>query len=144
MARITKGQQLNQENQTREENRMKESIRKCFGTGALSLVLLLAAGIPALAKNYGTMILDHDIVLHGKALPAGKYVVEWKSHSPEATVQFLQRYRVVLFAEGRVERRHRIYDHDSVVYNEQPDGSKSLIEIRFAGSNKVLVFDQKI
>jgi len=123
---------------------MKESIRKRFGTGALSLVLLLAAGIPALAKNSGIMILDHDVVLHGKALPAGKYVVEWKTHSPEATVQFVQRYRVVLFAEGRVERRHRIYDHDSVVYNEEPDGSRSLMEIRFAGSNKVLVFDQKI
>ena len=121
---------------------MKTNIRKCFATGTLSLGLLLATGIPALAKNSGTMVLHYDAVLHGKALPAGKYVVEWKTHSPEATVQFVQRYKVVLFAEGRVERRHHIYERDSVVYNMEPDGSRSLIEIRFAGSDKVLVFDR--
>jgi hypothetical protein len=120
---------------------MKANLKKCFGTGILSLGLLLAAGIPALAENNGTMTLIHDAVVHGKALPAGTYSVEWRTHSPEATVQFAQRYKVVLFAEGRVEKRNKKYECNSVVYELAADGSRSIIEIRFAGSNKVLVFD---
>lgn len=123
---------------------MKTNIRKCFGTGILSLGLLLAAGIPALAENSGTMTLTHDGILHGKALPAGTYSVEWKTHSPEATVQFVQRHRVVLFTEGRVEKRNKKSECNSVVYDIAADGSRSIIEIRFAGSNKVLVFDQNV
>jgi len=121
---------------------MKRGIAKHLATGILLLGLLLAAGIPALAKNSGTVYLMHDAVLHGKTLPAGKYYVEWKTHSPEATVQFSQRFRVVLFTEGRLERRHKIYDRDMVVYDMKPDGSMALMEIRFANSNKVLVFNQ--
>ena len=123
---------------------MKTNIRKCFGTGILSLGLLLAAGIPALAANSGTMTLAHDGILHGKTLPAGTYSVEWKTHSPEATVQFVQRYKVVLFTKGSVEKRNKKYEFNSVVCDVAADGSRSIIEIRFAGWNKVLVFDQNV
>jgi hypothetical protein len=125
----------------REEEGMNRSIRKCFVTGIVVLGLLLAAGIPALASNSGKITLSRNAVLHGKNLPAGKYTVEWKTHSPEATVQFVQRYKVVLFTEGRVEKRDKVYDSNAVVYDVAPDGSMSIIEIRFANSNKVLVFN---
>jgi len=120
---------------------MSRKTRSYIGTGILSLGLLLAAGIPAQAKNSGTITLGHDALLRGRSLPAGKYVVEWKTHSPEATVQFVQRFKVVLFTEGRVERRDKVYDSNAVVYDIAPDGSMSVIEIRFANSNKVLVFN---
>jgi len=121
---------------------MKRNVRKYFGTGILSLGLLLAAGIPALGSDSGTVTLLHAVVLHGKTLPAGRYNVEWKTHSPEATVQFVQRYKVILDTQGRVEQRAKKYDQNEVVYDTSPDGSMSLIEIRFAHSNKVLVFNQ--
>lgn len=121
---------------------MKRNIRKYFETGILSLGLLLAAGAPALAENSGTVTLLHDVVVHGKTLRAGKYNVEWKTHSPEASVQFVQRYKVVLFTEGRLEKRPKTYDQNSVVYDTAPDGTMSIIEIRFANSNKVLVFNE--
>jgi len=123
---------------------MRTNIKKCFGTGVLSFGLLLAAGIHAFATNSRMLNLMHDVVLHGKALQAGIYSVEWKTHRPKATVQFTQRYRVVLFTEGRVERRQRRYTESSVVYDLAPDGTKTLIEVRFAKSNKVLVFDHNI
>ena len=125
----------------REEEHLKRNFRKYFETGILVLGLPLAAGIPALAKNSGTVTLLHDASLRGKPLRAGTYMVEWKTHSPEATVQFSQRFKVALFAEGRVERRARTYEQNSVVYDTAPDGSLFIIEIRFANSNKVLVFD---
>jgi len=120
---------------------LKRNVRKSFETGILVFGLLLAAGIPALARNLGTVTLLHDAVLHGKSLRAGNYNVEWQTHSPEATVQFSQSFKVALFTEGRVERRPRKYAQNSVVYDTAPDGSLSIIEIRFANSDKVLVFD---
>jgi hypothetical protein len=122
---------------------MNMNIRKSLGTSVLSVALLLASGIPALAKNSATVTLSHDLVLNGTTLPAGKCSVRWETHSPEATVEFVQHHKVVLSTEGRVEERSKGYDHDAVVYNTAPDGTMSLVEIRFAYSNKVLVFNQQ-
>ena len=121
---------------------MKRDMKKCLGIGVAALGLFLAAGIPALAKNARTVNLQHDVVMQGTSLPAGKYSVEWQTHSPEASVQFLQHHKVVLATEGRVEQRKQAYDRDAVVYDLAPDGSMSIAEIRFADSNKVLVFPQ--
>jgi len=120
---------------------MKTMTRKWFGTGVLCLGLLLAAGIPAAAKNSRTINIDHAVVLQGKNLPAGRYKVEWQTHSPEATVQFLRKRQLVVSTEGRVEQRDKTSDSNAVVYETLPDGSVSLLEIRFAGSNKVLLLN---
>ena len=121
---------------------MNMNIRKSLGTSALSVALLLASGIPALASHSATVTLYRDLVLNGTSLPAGKYTVQWQTHSPEATVEIVRHHQVVLSTEGRVEERSKGYDHDAVVYNTASDGTMSLVEIRFAYSNKVLVFNQ--
>ena len=126
---------------TEEEEKMKTMTSKWVGTGILTLGLLLAAGLPAAAKNSRTISINHAIMLHGKNLPAGKYTVEWQTHSPEATVQFLQKRQLVAATEGRVEQRDKTYDANAAVYETLPDGSVSLLELRFAGSNKVLVIN---
>jgi hypothetical protein len=120
---------------------MKTITRKWFGTGVLSLGLLLAAGIPAAAKNSRTINIDHVVLLQGKNLPAGRYKVEWQTHSPEASVQFLRDRKLVVSTDGRVEQRDKISTSDAVVYDTAPDGSVTLLEIRFAGSNKVLLLN---
>jgi len=121
---------------------MNMNIRKSLGTSVLSVALLLASGIPALASHSATVTLSHDLVLNGTSLPAGKYTVRWETHSPEATVEIVRRHKVVLSTEGGVEERSKGYDRDAVVYNTASDGTMSLVEIRFAYSNKVLVFNQ--
>ena len=118
-------------------------IRKYLGTSILSAVLLLACGIPGLAKESRTVTLSNNVVVNGTSLPAGKYTVRWETHSPEATVEIVRRHKVVLSTEGRVEERSKGYDRDAVVYNTASDGTMSLAEIRFAHSNKVLVFNQE-
>ena len=141
---------------------MNMNIRKSLGTSVLSVALLLASGIPALAKNSATVTLSHDLVLNGTTLPAGKCSVRWETHSPEATVEFVQHHKVVLSTEGRVEERSKGYNghvafntdgrlvdrtnayfRDSVVYNIASDGTMSLVELHFAYSNKILVFNQE-
>jgi len=121
---------------------MKRSIRNCFGTGIVSCLLLMTAALPAWARSAHTVTLKRDVVVHGTTLHSGKYSVEWETHSPEATVQFVQRHKVMVSTEGRLEQRDKIYDSDAAVYDVAPDGSVSLVELRFANSNKVLVFNQ--
>ena len=150
------------ENQMKKENRMNVNIRKYLGTSGLSVALLLASGIPALAKNSRTVTFSHDVVLNGTTLPAGQYTVQWETHSSGVTIEFVQRHKVVLTTDGgfvehskgydrnmaastasSLDGRTIAYDRDSVVYNTASDGTMSLVEIRFAYSNKVLVFDQQ-
>jgi hypothetical protein len=126
----------------KKENRTNMNIRKYFGASALSVALLLAAGIPGLAANSRTVTLRHAAVLSGTSLSAGQYDIRWESHSPDATVQFVRGRKVVLSTQGRVEGRNKTYDRNAVVYDSAPDGSLSLVEIRFAGSSDVLVFNQ--
>ena len=134
--------------------------RKYLVTSVLSVALLLASGIRGMAKNSESVTFSHDVAVNGATLRAGEYTIEWETHSPEAPVAFLQHHRVVLTTEGRVEgrkgyyrsmtlnsegrtgERTNNYNHVAVVYNTAPDGSLSLVEIHFADSNKVLVFNQ--
>ena len=118
------------------------NIRKYLGTSALSVGLLLASGIPAMAKDARTVTLFHDVVLNGTALPAGKCSVEWQTHSPEATVEIVRHHKVVVATEGRVEERSTTYNRDAVVYNTASNGTISILEFRFAGSKTVLVLNQ--
>ncbi len=120
-------------------------IRMFLGASVLSMVLVLASGIPASAqssKGARTVSFLHGFVLNGTTIPAGKCSVRWQTHSPEATVDFVRGHQVVLSTEGKVEQRSKSYDRDSVVYNTASDGTMSLVEIRFAYSNKVLVFNR--
>jgi len=136
------------------------NITKYIGTSCLSVALVLAAGVSCLAKNSERVTFSHNLVVNGKTLPAGDYTIQWETHSPEATVVFSQHHKVVLSTEGKLFTRDSKYrsmkfQNDSmasagndvlnpaaVVYNTAPDGTRSLVEIHFAGSNKVLVFNQ--
>lgn len=125
----------------RKGERPPLNIKKYVGTSVLSVGLLVACALPALSAQTDRVTLSHDATLSGTHLSAGQYKVRWDTHSPEATVEFVKDHKTVLSTEGRVEQRHKMYDHDSVVYTTAPDGSLSLVEIRFAYSNKVLAFD---
>jgi hypothetical protein len=118
------------------------NIRKYLGTSVLSLALFLLSGIPTLAKDSQTVTISYGFVLSGRSLPAGQYTVQWETHSPEATVEFVQHHKLLLSTEGRLEERTGHYNRNAVVYTTAPDGTVSLSEIRFARSNKVLVFNQ--
>lgn len=120
---------------------MKRDMKKVLGVGVAALGIFLAAGIPALAKTSRSVTLQYGAVLQGSALPAGKYSVQWDKNSPEPTIQFLQHHKVVLSAEGRIEKRDKGYERDAIVYGTTPNGSISIVEIRFADSNRVLVFN---
>jgi len=105
------------------------------------VALLLASGIVALASDSGLVVLNHDVVVHGKTLPAGRYQVRWTTDSPTATVEFKNRNNVVLSTEGVFVDRGRAYARNQYVTDAGTDGTAKLLEVRFAGSSKVLTFN---
>jgi len=117
-------------------------IRKYLGALILSVVFLLASGIPSFAKGSRTVTLTRNVVLNGATLPAGDYAVRWKAQSPQASVEFAREHKVVLSTEGRLEDRGKKYNSDTVVYLTTADGGVTIKEIRFAGSSEVLVFNE--
>ncbi len=117
-------------------------MRKRLGKSILMVALLLASGVPAIAKDSRQVTLRHDAVLSGTSLPAGQYVIRWEAQSPRASVEFARGRKVVLTTEGRIEDRGQRYPADTVVYDTASDGTLTVSEIRFAGSSEVLVFKQ--
>ena len=111
---------------------------------ALAILVLLAAHPAAWANNEKTLPLRTEVTLNGQKLTAGFYEISWISHSPEATVTFVRAGHIMVTAMGRWVDRGVKSPGDAFVYTNNPDGSHTLIEIRFAGKNQALVFERPI
>ena len=108
------------------------------------LVPVLALALTATAfaaTGSGTVTLSSAAQLNGKSLAAGEYKVKWDSQSPEAEVTFLHGKKAVATAHAKVVDRGEASLWNAVVTRDNPDGSKTLIEIRFQGKKSVLVFE---
>jgi len=116
-------------------------IRNQAGSLALSLALSLVAVAPAFAKHSQGILVDHAVTLNGKQLDAGKYKVSWDGQGPQATITFKHKDSVVITTTGTLVQRPLKSPYDSVVYTVDDSGASTILEVRFAGSNKVLSFD---
>jgi len=101
---------------------------------------LLAVNLAASANNAKTLPFRTEVTLNGNKLPAGFYEISWVSHSPEATVTFVRAGEPMVTAMGKWVERGEKYKTDALVYSNNPDGSHTLLEIRFAGRTQALVF----
>ena len=106
------------------------------------LAIFLAACLSATAANSRTMSFRTAVKLNGTDMTPGYYVVDWVSHSPEATVTFKRNGQVVTTAAGKWVERDSKAPADAVVYSNNADGSHTLTELRFGGMKQVLVFGQ--
>ena len=116
--------------------------RRYLGIFLVSVVLVLAYGIPGLAKFARNVDIAHAVVVSGTTLPAGQYAVRWEGQNPQASVEFVRNKKVVASAACKLEDRGKKYDSSSVIYSTNPNGSNVISEIRFAGSSEVLVFSE--
>jgi cell division septation protein DedD len=87
-----------------------------------------------------TFTFHSGLTLNGTRVPGGDYIVSWESYSPDARVEFVQGDYIVATADGRWVKRDVRYQHDAYVYRRNGDGSRTLLEIRFAGMSQALVF----
>jgi hypothetical protein len=73
-------------------------------------------------------------------LPAGDCTISWETYATDAKVKFMQNRDVVATTAANWMSRAKKYSNDEYVYQNQPDGSRPLVEIHFAGLDRALVF----
>ncbi len=109
---------------------------------ARALALFLFVSLPAFADGLHTFHTTDSVVAPtGTEIPAGAYEVTYKSHSPTATVTFKQGKRLVATVDGKWIDRDVEYKNNAIVYRTNPEGTRTLLEIRFAGMRRALLLD---
>ncbi len=108
----------------------------------LTLAILLMANILVMAKDAISIEVTHPLSVSGSQISPGSYNLSWVSHSPDATVTFKRNDKIVATANARIEERDSKYSNTEVVYQTNPDGSRTLLEVRLGGRKQVLVFGQ--
>jgi hypothetical protein len=71
--------------------------------------------------------------------PSEDLVVNWQTYSPEVTVNFVKAGDTVAKAEGKWVKKPIPYDYDALVYKQNANGSRTLLEIWFHGMNRAVV-----
>ena len=79
-------------------------------------------------------------VMLNRTRMVGDFVIRWESYVPEAKVKFLQEDLLVTSADAKWVDRGIKNQRNAFVYQRNPDGTHTLLEIRFAGMSKALVF----
>jgi hypothetical protein len=92
------------------------------------------------AKSEKKVTLNQTAALNGAAIPAGSYNVTWSAESGDPTVTFVKGKETVATAQAKWVDRDTKYEQNQVLYSNNSDGSRTIIEIRFAGMSRALVF----
>jgi len=86
-----------------------------------------------------TIELRAGVKVNGSNTSGGDCEIRWESYVTEATVKFLQRGLVVATATGKWAPTDVKYPYDAIVLQRGADGSRTLLEVRFAGMKRTLV-----
>jgi hypothetical protein len=84
--------------------------------------------------------LNGSMKLNATTIPFGDYTISWESYSTDAVVKFANEQSVVLTTQGKLLKQPFWHDRNAFVYKRNADGSLTLLEIRFGGTNQSLVF----
>ncbi|HEX6504508.1 MAG TPA: hypothetical protein VF011_14810 [Terriglobales bacterium] len=109
-----------------------------FKTIVLSLALLLATSAFAGDAHKGSVQFFNDVQLNGKQLPAGEYQVKWEGTGDNVEMSLLRSGKVLVSAPAQVIELNQKSSSDAALINNNPDGSRSIGEIRFAGKKYAL------
>jgi hypothetical protein len=105
----------------------------------LGLALLLATSMFAL--NKGSLQLSDPVMVNGKLLAAGDYVVKWDGSGPNVEVSILRGKNVVATVPAHTVDLDRAPNQDTALTTVNGDGHKALNEIRFSGKKYGLVIN---
>jgi len=117
-------------------------LKKIVGVMIVPMALMAVVSAGAKEKNSAKVLFAYDATLAGTHLASGSYRLQWETHSPGATVTFQQGDKVVASVEGKVVDRGTKYSMNEVIYDQKPDGSQTILEIRLKGSSKVIIFNE--
>ena len=117
---------------------MKAVFNRLTSLNSLVLVGAVLVATSALAENKGSMQLMHPTQIAGKQLPAGSYKVTWNGSGDAVQVSILQGKKEIATTNARVLQIQSPSSTDNALVTVNPDGSRSLSQIRFRGKTFAL------
>jgi len=111
---------------------------------SILFLIVLAASLPVYASNSRPFILRSAVTINGAVIPAGEYQLSWESHSSNVNVTFSKDGQFVAGIKGAWVKHGIKYTGDAALLRVNSDGSRSLVEIRIAGTKKTIVFSDPI
>jgi cytoskeletal protein RodZ len=94
---------------------------------------------PLPPKSKTLMLLARTPSAGGRTLRLGDFEVAWESNSPDAIVRFIKGGTVITTAKAKWVSRQVPYEHDEIAYRGTGRGSRTLLEIHFAGASQAVV-----
>ena len=113
----------------------------------LAAILGVAANAPAQGKEKPqklqnhNFILDTPITVDGAYLESGAYELNLVSSGARVRLEFWQGSSFIATATGTWISGGEKYAEDSLLLRLHPDGSRSLTEVRIAGTKKSIAVD---
>jgi hypothetical protein len=105
-----------------------------------AIAILLISSFPLEAKkNIRPFFLRITATMNGVEIPSGIYDVSWESEKAGVRVTFWKNGQFFATAKGEWAKHGQKYTDDAAVLRVNPDGSRSLVEIRIAGDKKTIV-----
>ena len=104
---------------------------------------ILIAGVSAYAKliPLRPFFLDRGISLNGVDVPQGMYSLSLDTQGSTVVVTLLKEGKFTASARGTWVKHGVKYTENAVLLRVNPDGSRSLIEIRLSGLSKSIMLD---
>ena len=102
---------------------------------------LLSHGYKPRAYERGTRDFSFRsrVSVNRSPLPTGDFGIAWESYVTDTKVKFMQGRYLVAAVDGRWVPSVEKFSNNEYVYRNQPDGSKPLLELHFAGMDRALV-----
>lgn len=109
----------------------------------LAATAILLAGVSANAKVVPSQpfFLDRDITVNGAKVPEGMYILKVETKGSSVDASLWKDGLFVASAHGTWVKHGVKYTENTVLLRVNPDGTRSLSEIRLAGNARTIVID---
>ena len=108
---------------------------------AFAILSLLTAVLPAAAKKspLRPFYMPNTVTMDGAEIPQGMYQITVETQQSGVTVELWRDGRFIATARGAWVKSGMKFKDNTILLRVNPDGSRSLIELRLAGSAKSIV-----
>ena len=110
---------------------------------ALTILLVVAASIPASARKSPArpFFLPTAVTMNGAEVPQGMYQLSVETDKSSVRVELWREGHFVATARGAWVKSGVKYKENTILLRVNPDGSRSLTELRLAGVAKTIVLN---
>ena len=113
---------------------------------AVAVLCLLAVVLPASAKKspLRPFYMPSTVSVDGAEIPQGMYQITVETQQTGVTVELWRDGQFIATARGTWVKSGMKFKDNTILLRVNPDGSRSLIELRLAGSAKSIVLKNPV